>query len=104
MIKNIKLIRNARIVGKCKLEITNNIAWITHVMIYKQYRGIGYSKYLITKALNFAKRMKVRNLFLHVKNDNDVAIKTYKRVGFKIIKKNYENSKLFGYTMRMRLV
>lgn len=33
-IKYVKLIRNKIIVGKCKLEIDNNISWLTNVYIY----------------------------------------------------------------------
>ena len=102
-IKYIKLIRNKIIVGKCKLEINNNIAWLENVLIYKKFRGFGYSKFLIRKAINLMKRMKIETINLHVKYDNYIAIKTYKNSGFKIIKKNYDKNKLFGYTMVLSL-
>ena len=51
-IKYIKLIRNKIIVGKCRLEIDNNSAWLTNVFIYKKFRGLGYSKFLLKKAIN----------------------------------------------------
>lgn len=103
-IKYIKLIRNKIIVGKCKLEInSNNIAWLENVSIYKKFRGFGYSKFLIRKAINLMKRMKIETINLHVKYDNYIAIKTYKNSGFKIIRKNYDKNKLFGYTMALLL-
>ena len=40
-IKYIELIRNKIIVGKCKLEIDNDIAWLENVLIYKKFRGLG---------------------------------------------------------------
>ena len=102
-IKYIQLIRNKIIVGKCKLEINNNIAWLENVSIYKKFRGLGYSKFLIRKAINLMKRMKIETINLHVKYDNYIAIKTYKNSGFKIMKKNYEKNKLFGYTMQLSI-
>jgi ribosomal protein S18 acetylase RimI-like enzyme len=102
-IKYIQLIRNKIIVGKCKLEINNNIAWLENVFIYKKFRGSGYSKLLIRKAINLMKRMKIEIINLHVKYDNYIAIKTYKNSGFKIIRKNYEKKELFGYTMTLSL-
>ncbi len=102
-IKYIQLIRNKIIVGKCKLEINNNIAWLENVFIYKKFRGLGYSIFLIRKAINLMKRMKIESINLHVKYNNYIAIKTYKNSGFKIIKKNYDKKKLFGYTMVLSL-
>ena len=102
-IKYIQLIRNKIIVGKCKLEIDNNIVWLENVLIYKKFRGLGYSKFLIRKAINLMKRMKIETINLHVKYDNYPAIKSYKNNGFKIIKKNYNKNKLFGYTMTLSL-
>ena len=89
-IKYIELIRNKIIVGKCKLEIDNDIAWLENVLIYKKFRGLGYSKFLLRKAINLMKRMKIKTINLHVKHDNNVAIKSYKNIGFKITEKNYE--------------
>ena len=103
-IKYVKLIRNKIIVGKCKLEIDNNISWLTNVFIYKKFRGLGYSKFLLKKAINLVKRMKIKKIKLHVKYDNYIAIKTYKNIGFKIIKKNYNKNKLFGYTMSLSIL
>ncbi len=100
-VKYIQLIRNKIIVGKCKLEIDNNIAWLENVFIYKKFRGLGYSKFLLRKAINSMKRMKKKIIKLHVKHDNYIAIKSYKNIGFKITKKNYCKNKLFGYTMSL---
>jgi ribosomal protein S18 acetylase RimI-like enzyme len=103
-IKYINLIRNKEIVGKCKLQQINNTdAWLENVLIYKQFRGFGYSTFLVKKAINLAKKMKIDKLFLHVKYDNYAAIKSYKNNEFKITKKNYDKNKLFGYTMTLKL-
>ena len=56
-IKNINLIRNKEIVGNCKLQQINDTeAWLENVLIYKQFRGYGYSTFLVKKAINLAKK------------------------------------------------
>tara|TARA_B100000959_G_scaffold49322_1_gene50803 strand:+ start:180 stop:518 length:339 start_codon:yes stop_codon:yes gene_type:complete len=102
--KYIKLKRNKITVGKCKLEINNKReAWLEEVLIYKKFRGLGYSKYLLRKAIYLMKRMKILTIYLHVKHDNYIAIKSYKKIGFEITRKNYDKNKLFGYTMKLSL-
>ena len=103
IIKYINLIRNKKIVGNCKLQLINNEAWIEKVLIYKQFRGLGYSIFLIKKAINLAKKIKIEIIYLHVKCDNFIAIKSYKKNGFIIIRKNYDKNKLFGYTMSLKI-
>jgi ribosomal protein S18 acetylase RimI-like enzyme len=100
---NVKLIRNSVIVGKCGVVIEDNIAWLENVLIFRKFRGLGYSKFLVKKAINLIKRTSVNTVKLHVKYDNHPAIKTYKKNGFKIVKKNYDNNELFGYTMQLNL-
>lgn len=100
---NIELIRNKVVVGKCKIEIDNDVAWLENVLVYKKFRGLGYSKFLVKKAINLIRKTKIKIVKLHVKHDNYPAIKTYKNNGFKIIKKNFNNGKLFGYTMQLKL-
>ncbi len=100
----INLIRNKEIVGKCKLQQnTKTEAWLENVLIYKQFRGFGYSTRLVKKAVNVAKKMKIKKIHLHVKFDNYAAIKSYKNNGFKITRKNYDKNKLFGYTMTLKM-
>ena len=78
-------------------------AYLSKVKIYKKYRRNGYCCYLIKKAINRAKIMKIKKIYLHVKNTNISAIKCYKKNKFKITRKNYDNNKLFGYTMTLLL-
>ena len=86
--KYIKLKRNKITVGKCKLEINNKReAWLEEVLIYKKFRGLGYSKYLLRKAIYLMKRMKILTIYLHVKHDNYIAIKSYKKLDSKLQEK-----------------
>jgi ribosomal protein S18 acetylase RimI-like enzyme len=79
MNKKINLIRDGENVGKCELEIEkDNIAFLEKVIIYKKYRGNGYCYYLIKKAVNLDKKMNMIKIYLHVKHDNESAIKCYK--------------------------
>ena len=57
-IKHIQLIRDGNIVGKCNIVINNDNddVWLENVSVYKKYRGLGYSQYLVKKAINIAKK------------------------------------------------
>ena len=63
-IKYINLIRNKEIVGNCKLQQINDTeAWLKNVLIYKQFRGYGYSTFLVKKAINLAKNENKKYIF-----------------------------------------
>ena len=96
----ISLIRSSVVVGRCKLELDSDSAHISNVLIYKKYRGLGYCSHLISKAVNRARSRKIKNISLHVSSKNTPAIRCYKKVGFKVVRKNYDNGKLFGFTMK----
>lgn len=73
-IKYIFLRRNKIIVGKCKVEIDNNITWLENVIIYKKFRGLGY----------LMKRMKIETINLHVKYDILLRLKFIKILDLKL--------------------
>lgn len=73
-IKYIFLRRNKIIVGKCKVEIDNNIAWLENVIKYKKFRGLGY----------LMKRMKIETINLHVKYDILLRLKFIKILDLKL--------------------
>lgn len=45
----VEMIRDKTIVGKCKIEIDNDTVWLKGVTIYKKFRRLGYSRYLVRK-------------------------------------------------------
>jgi N-acetylglutamate synthase-like GNAT family acetyltransferase len=92
-------------VGECKLDFeTDNTVFLWNVQIYQKYRGNGYCNKLVKKVIELSKQKKITKIYLHVKHDNNSAIKCYENNKFKIIKKNYEDKKLFGYTMEHLLI
>ena len=100
----IYLIRGGSRVGKCMLDIDQNGAFLYGVRVYKKYRGMGYCKYLVQKAISWVRRSwarqkQITTIRLHVAHHNISAIKCYQHNGFVVVRKNYDNGKLFGYTM-----
>ena len=98
-----ELIRDKRVVAVGNLNIDKDVGWIEKVRVYAAFRGKGYCNHLIKKIINSARRHKLKELILHVKYDNISAIKCYKNNDFKIVKKNFDKKKLFGYTMKLKL-
>jgi ribosomal protein S18 acetylase RimI-like enzyme len=100
----IYLIRGGSRVGKCALDINDNVAFLYGVRVYKKYRGMGYCKCLVQKAISWVRSLRTRQsrittIRLHVEHRNISAIKCYQHNGFVVVRKNYDNRKLFGYTM-----
>lgn len=70
-------------IGYCFIE---DNGFIGTIFVFKQYRGYGFGETLVKDAIN-----KYGGYDLVVYNDNEVAIKMYKRLGFVII--GYGNTK-----------
>lgn len=47
---NVYLIKNCQNVGKCQLEDDGDDVFLSGVVIYKKFRGLGYCVKLINKA------------------------------------------------------
>lgn len=65
-----------------KCERWNHRAWLTHVYIAPQFRGVGIGTEFIERAVKFAKRKKARGVWLETQNYNFPAIRFYRRLGF----------------------
>lgn len=72
------------IIGHMGLNIRRerNLIHIFHLFIDRQYRGNGYAKLLIDKAILFAKQNNIELLSLFVLSSNEPAINLYKSYGF----------------------
>lgn len=51
--------------------------------IFEKFRGQGYSKILLTMLINYLSKI-VKLVELHVKEDNEIAVKLYESFGFEI--------------------
>lgn len=62
---------------------------IEHLILDEKYRGRGLGKKLMIFAINLAKRLKIKTLFLTCEPGRIVANSLYQKLGFKIKKTNF---------------
>ena len=72
-----------KIIGFCKIDITDNSGYLSHLVVLKEYRGSGYGKMLMDWAMEQFRKSSVRNIELKVVDGNK-AIHLYEKYGFKI--------------------
>lgn len=68
---------------------------ITNIVVKKDCRHLGLGAKILDKLINIAKELKFSSITLEVNANNEIAIKLYKKFGFKklgIRKKYYNNS------------
>ena len=72
-----------KIIGFCKIDITDNDGYLSHLVVLQKYRGSGYGKMLMDWAMEQFRKSNVRQIELKVVNGNE-AIHLYEKYGFKI--------------------
>lgn len=72
-----------KIIGFCKIDITDKDGYLSHLVVLKEYRGSGYGKMLMDWAMEQFRKSGVRNIELKVVDGNE-AIHLYEKYGFKI--------------------
>ncbi|QTA37449.1 GNAT family N-acetyltransferase [Thermosipho ferrireducens] len=86
---NILFLKNIK--AFLKMNRINNFKqdeyYISNIAVYPEYRGKGIGKQLLKAAENEVLSHDYNYLVLDVESDNDVAVKLYKKFGFKIVKK-----------------
>jgi len=78
---------NNLLVGSLRVKHIDNSYVIRDVFVIVEKRGLGYGKLLVKKILDFLKNKKLP-IYLYVDPENMVALELYKKLGFKLIKKN----------------
>jgi ribosomal protein S18 acetylase RimI-like enzyme len=66
-----------------KFESWNRRTWITHLYMEPKFRGIGIGKSLVGEALDYARSIDARGVWLETQNFNYPAIQFYKKLGFR---------------------
>ncbi len=74
---------NNQIIGFASISIILDIAELNNIVIRKSCRGNGYSSILLKYLIDFAKSKNCNKINLEVSAINNVAIKLYKKFGFK---------------------
>jgi predicted GNAT family acetyltransferase len=77
---------NLEVISSSRLEFTKKYGLITAVFTNTKYRGLGFATKNISKIIKMAKKLKLKQLILHVDSSNVPAIKCYKKSGFEITK------------------
>ena len=94
------LIINDTLIGMYEIDTKNNIEeysygpYLANVYIKEEYRGLGYSKYLILDAISRARKYKIKTLYLHSRLSN-----FYEPYGFLFIKEvqtKYGKKRIFA--------
>jgi ribosomal protein S18 acetylase RimI-like enzyme len=71
------------VIGKVRLEITDNIGGIYGLEVLSDYRGKGYGRELLIHSINKLKESNVEAINLQVETNNKNALNLYKSCGFK---------------------
>lgn len=77
---------DGRLVGNISLlpytQNTRRLHLIANVAVDPAFRGQGIAKALIARALRFSRQVGVREIWLQVKRENEIAIRMYQQFGF----------------------
>ena len=88
---NIFILSHPKPVGYLKARVTRDGIEIISILIDKKFRKIGIGKSLLNKLLNIALKKEIKNIFLEVSVENQIAINLYKKFNFIKVgkRKNY---------------
>ena len=88
---NIFILSHPKPVGYLKARVTRDEIEIISILIDKKFRKIGIGKSLLNKLLSIALKKKIKNIFLEVSVENQIAINLYKKFNFIKVgkRKNY---------------
>lgn len=71
------------IIGKARLEVTDNIGGIYGLEVIPEYRGKGYGRELLLLSIKRLKEQNVNSITLQVETNNKNALNLYKSCGFR---------------------
>ena len=88
---NIFILSHPKPVGYLKARVTSDEIEIISILIDKKFRKIGIGKSLLKQLLNIALKKEIKNIFLEVSVENQIAINLYKKFNFIKVgkRKNY---------------
>ena len=73
---------NGKIIGKIRIESSNNSSYIYGFGVLPEYRGKGYGRETLKSALNIIYKNNIRDVYLDVASENNTALNLYKSCGF----------------------
>ncbi len=99
--KYIVAITKSEVIGFAGIKFALDQVDIMNIVTRKDYRNKGVGTLLLRELISICKEFKANSIFLEVSEDNEPAIKLYKKLGFENvgIRKNYYKDKN-GIVMR----
>lgn len=99
--KYIVAITKSEVIGFAGIKFALDQVDIMNIVTRKDYRNKGVGTLLLRELISICKEFKANSIFLEVSEDNEPAIKLYKKLGFEDvgIRKNYYKDKN-GIVMR----
>lgn len=95
------LVQNGTVIGQLNLHLeTDEIVKLRLISVLQAYRGKGYGKMLLDKAVKVAQAEKRTYLRLFVNQKNASAIACYERYGFTPIRSRYPSVKQYEYQIK----
>ncbi|MBP3630716.1 MAG: ribosomal protein S18-alanine N-acetyltransferase [Clostridia bacterium] len=93
------------IVSYISVLVAGECADIIMVVTDRLYRGRGYATILMDGVIGALKERNVKDVFLEVRENNDVAKRLYKRFGFQpiSIRKKYYDGTIDGIVMKLSI-
>lgn len=93
--KYIVAISKGEVIGFAGIKFALDQADIMNIVTRKDCRNKGVGTLLLREIISICKQFKANSIFLEVSEDNEPAIKLYKKIGFKNvgIRKNYYKDK-----------
>lgn len=80
--------KNDLMCGMLQADLINNIFWLGHIVVHKDYRGKGLANLLVDNYLNEGLKLQVRQFQLWVIDENIPAVNLYKKRGFAYLNKS----------------
>jgi [ribosomal protein S18]-alanine N-acetyltransferase len=95
--------RNGALVGYCVSSIENRLAHLISVAIPTESRRKGVATALLKRLIEYLKALRVEELWLEVKQDNNEAIKLYQKFDFAsmMVLENYYSDGSAALRMRI---
>ena len=93
------------IVSYISLMISGETSDIIMVVTDRHHRGKGYASILLKEVIRLAKLRSIKEIFLEVRENNDVARNLYKKFGFIpiSIRKKYYDGTIDGIVMKLTI-
>ncbi len=81
--KCVSVFDNTKYVGGCTLFIEDGLGFIEKIFVTPEYIGKGYSKEILSYALNYFIESNAQVVELEVRKSNERAVKLFEQFGFK---------------------